>query len=140
MGYEVGLWIGNEFVNLPHKLSPRTWARYCLTWASHTGGAELWVNGVVREEQYLRAGYSIPPGGYLILGNDQDGFLGISDSDAFVGYMSDVNIWDYVLSPEEIQEKMNCEKDSGKGNVLNWGVTRMSLYGGVQLETQRKCS
>ncbi|TSN03436.1 Carbonic anhydrase 6 [Bagarius yarrelli] len=140
MGYEVGLWIGNEFVNLPHELRPRTWAHYCLTWASHTGGAELWVNGVVGEEQYLQAGHIIPPGGDLILGKDQDGFLGISESDAFVGYMTNVNIWDYVLGPEEIEKDMNCEKNSGKGNMLNWGVTRMSLYGGVQLETEHKCS
>ncbi|XP_017343009.2 carbonic anhydrase 6 [Ictalurus punctatus] len=140
MGYEVGLWIGNEFVNLPHELSPRAWTHYCLTWASHTGGAELWVNGALGKEQYLRAGYTIPPGGDLILGKDQDGFLGISDSDAFVGYMTDVNIWDYVLGPEEIQKGMSCERNSEKGNVLNWGVTRMSLYGGVQLETEHKCS
>ncbi|XP_060750522.1 carbonic anhydrase 6 [Tachysurus vachellii] len=140
MGFEVGLWIGNEFVNLPHEMRPNVWAHYCLTWASHTGGAELWVNGVVGEEQYLRAGYTIPPGGDLILGKDQDGFLGISDSDAFVGYMTDVNIWDYVLGPEEIREEMKCERKSGKSNVLNWGVTRMSLYGGVQLEIEHRCS
>lgn len=140
MGYEVGLWIGNEFVNLPHELRPRSWAHYCLTWASHTGGAELWVDGVVGEEQYLRSGYTIPPGGDLILGKDQDGFLGVSDSNAFVGYMTDVNIWDYVLGPEEIQEEMNCKRNSGRGNVQHWGVTRMSLYGGVQLETEHKCS
>ncbi|XP_027026552.2 carbonic anhydrase 6 [Tachysurus fulvidraco] len=140
MGYEVGLWIGNEFVNLPHEMRPNVWAHYCVTWASHTGGAELWVNGVVGEEQYLRAGYTIPPSGDLILGKDQDGFLGISDSDAFVGYMTDVNIWDYVLGPEEIQEEMKCERKSGKSNVLNWGVTRMNLYGGVQLETEHRCS
>lgn len=140
MGHEVGIWIGNEYVNLRHELRPRGWAHYCVTWASHTGGAELWVNGAAGAEQYLRSGYTIPPGGDLILGKDQDGLLGISDSDAFVGYMTDVNIWDYVLSPEEVQEVMNCDRNSGKGNVLNWGVTRMSLYGGVQLETENKCS
>ena len=140
MGYEVGLWIGNEFVNLPHDLRTHTWAHYCVTWASHTGGAELWVNGIVGNEQYLRAGYTIMPGGFLILGKDQDGYLGISNSDAFVGQMTDVNIWDYVLSPEDIQDQMSCESKTGIGNVLSWGVTRMNLYGGVQLETENKCT
>ncbi|XP_072552923.1 carbonic anhydrase 6 [Salminus brasiliensis] len=140
MGYEIGLWIGNEFVNLPHSLHAHTWAHYCVTWASHTGGAEVWINGVVGDEQYLRAGYTIRPGGVLILGKDQDGYLGISDSDAFVGQMTEVNMWDYVLSAEEIQEQMSCETSVGKGNVLSWGITRMGLYGGVQLENEHKCT
>ncbi|XP_030623590.1 LOW QUALITY PROTEIN: carbonic anhydrase 6 [Chanos chanos] len=136
---EVGLWIGNEFINLPHNLRSRDWANYCVTWSSHTGGAELWINGIVGEEQYLQAGYSIKPGGVLILGKDQDGFLGISDSDAFVGHMTDVNIWDYVLSAAEIREQMECENDVMKGNVLSWGGTQLSLYGGVELQAKHKC-
>ncbi|XP_062872097.1 carbonic anhydrase 6 [Trichomycterus rosablanca] len=140
MGHEVGFWIGNEFVNLPHKLRPHSWAHYCITWASHTGGAQLWVNSIEGEEQYIRAGYTIISGGQLILGKDLDGLLGISDSDAFVGQMTDVNVWDYLLSPEEIKEQMSCDKNPVKGNVLAWGITRLSLYGGVQLETEKNCS
>lgn len=140
MGYEVGLWIGNVFVNLPHDLRTDSWAHYCVTWASHNGGAELWVNGIVGEEQYLQAGYKVMPGGIFILGKDQDGYLGISDSDAFVGRMTDVNMWDYVLTQDDIQEQMRCESNAGKGNVLSWGITHMSFYGGVQLETEHKCS
>ncbi|XP_076848150.1 carbonic anhydrase 6 isoform X2 [Brachyhypopomus gauderio] len=140
MGREVGLWIGNKFINLPHNLNPKGWGHYCVTWASHTGGAELWVNGIVGEEQYLQAGYNIKPGGVFILGKDQDGFLGISDVDAFVGHMTNVNLWDFVLSSEEIHEQMSCEKHLRKGNILSWGITPIKLYGGVQLDTEHKCS
>lgn len=136
----MGLWIGNEFVNLPHNFHSRDWANYCVTWSSHSGGVELWINGLVGEEQYLRRGYTVSPAGVFILGKDQDGFLGISDMDAFVGQMTDVNLWDYVLSSSEIQEQMSCENTtSPRGNVLSWGVTPMSLYGGVQLETDYRC-
>ncbi|XP_023847597.1 carbonic anhydrase 6 [Salvelinus sp. IW2-2015] len=140
MGYEVGLWIGNEFVNLPHNFHSRDWVNYCVTWSSHSGGAELWINGLVGEEQYLRRGYTVSPAGVFILGKDQDGFLGISDTDAFLGQMTDVNVWDYVLNSAEIREQMSCENTtSPRGNVLSWGVTPMSLYGGVQLETDYRC-
>lgn len=140
MGYEVGLWIGNEFVNLPHSFQSRDWANYCITWSSYTGRAELWINGVAGEEQYLRGGYSVSPGGIFILGKDQDGFLGISNSDAFVGKMTDVNVWDYVLSTAEIREQMACERNSTvMGNVYSWGVTPLSLYGGVQVHTDYRC-
>ncbi|PWS22518.1 hypothetical protein DKP78_17965, partial [Enterococcus faecium] len=90
--------------------------------------------------QYLRAGYTVRPKGMFILGKDQDGFLGISDQDAFVGHMTDVNVWDYVLSPAEISEQMSCEDTLARGNVLSWGVTQLSLYGGVQLVTDHRCS
>lgn len=139
LGFEVGLWIGNEFVNLPHSLHSDDWANYCITWSSHSGGAELWINGLVGEEQYLRAGYTVRPGGLFILGKDQDGFLGISDSDAFVGHMTNVNLWDYVLSQTEIREQMSCENSTVKGNAFSWGVTQLSLYGGVQLQVDHRC-
>ncbi|XP_067302371.1 carbonic anhydrase 6 isoform X2 [Pseudorasbora parva] len=139
LGSEVGVWIGDEFVNLPFERQSQGWTNYCFTWASHTGGAELWVNGLVGEERYIRAGYTIPSGGTLILGKDQDGFLGISDTDAFVGHMTDINIWDYVLTAAEIGEQMLCDNSMVKGNVVSWGITQLSLYGGVQLQAEQVC-
>ena len=132
----VGLWIGNEFVNLPHSFDSQDWANYCVMWSSNTGAAELFINGLaVEEQQFLRGGYSVSPGGVLILGKDQDGFLGISDSDAFVGQMTDINVWDYVLSAAEVREQLSCERNATvMGNVFSWGSTPLSLFGGVQLD------
>lgn len=140
-GKEVGLWIGNEFVNLPHNFKSRDWANYCVTWSSHTGGAELWINGMVGEQRYLQSGYTINPGGVFILGKDQDGLLGISNTDAFVGKMTDVNVWDYVLTTADIRDQMSCEKNSTVvGNVFSWGSTELSLFDGVQLDSQYRCN
>ncbi|KAL0158287.1 hypothetical protein M9458_046363, partial [Cirrhinus mrigala] len=139
LGSEVGLWIGDEFVNLPFQRQSNDWINYCFTWASHNGGAELWVNGLVGQERYIRAGYTISAGGKFILGKDQDGYLGISANDAFVGYMTDVNVWDYVLTAAEIKEQMLCDNGKVKGNVLSWGITQLSLYGGVQLQAEQVC-
>ncbi|XP_028309886.1 carbonic anhydrase 6 isoform X2 [Gouania willdenowi] len=138
---EVGLWIGNEYVNLPHQFKHYDWANYCVTWSSHTGGAELWINSMVGEQQYLKSGYTISPGGVFILGKDQDGILGINNADAFVGKMTDVNVWDFVLSRGDIRDQMSCDSNSTTvGNVFSWGSTKLSLYGGVQLDSQYRCS
>ncbi|KAJ8378881.1 hypothetical protein AAFF_G00233150 [Aldrovandia affinis] len=139
VGYEVGLWIGNEFISFPHDFRSRDWGNYCLTWASHTGGAELWINGMVGEERYIRSSYELQPAGTFVLGKNQDGFLGISDSDAFVGQMTDVNVWNYVLGSSEIRQQMLCGNNTVRGNVLSWGVTHLSLYGGTRLETDYRC-
>lgn len=138
---EVGLWIGNEFVNLPHNFRPHDWTNYCITWSSNTGGVQLWINGMVGEQRYLRSGYTIRPHGMFILGKDQDGLLGISNAHAFVGKMTDVNMWDYVLTTADIRDQMSCERNSTvAGNVFSWGNTELRLYGGVQLDSQYRCS
>ncbi|XP_019718667.1 carbonic anhydrase 6 isoform X2 [Hippocampus comes] len=138
---EVGLWIGNEFVNLPYNVKSDSWVNYCITWTSRTGGVELWVNGMVGERRYLKTGYTIIPGGLFILGNDQDGLLGISNTDSFVGKLTDVNVWDYVLTTANIRNQMSCEGNSTvQGNVFSWGTTKLSLYEGVHLDSQYRCS
>ncbi|KAM9343919.1 carbonic anhydrase 6 [Pholidichthys leucotaenia] len=138
---EVELWIGNEFVNLPHNFKSHDWTNYCVTWSSHTGGAELWINGMVGESRKLKSGYRVSAGGEFILGRDQDGVLGINSSEAFVGKMTDVNMWDYVLTKAGIRDQMLCQGNSSVvGNVFSWGTTKLSLYGGVQLDNQYRCS
>ncbi len=138
---EVGLWISNEFVNLPHNFRSRDWSNCCITWSSHTSGTELWINGMVGEQRYLKSGYTISPGGVFILGKDQDGLLGISNADAFVGKMTDVSVWDYVLTTGDIRDQMSCERNgTAVGNVFSWGTTKLSLYGGMQLDSQYRCS
>uniref|UniRef100_H2TB96 Carbonic anhydrase 6 n=1 Tax=Takifugu rubripes TaxID=31033 RepID=H2TB96_TAKRU len=138
---EVGLWIGNAFVNLPHSFRAHDWTNYCVTWSSDLGAAELWINGMVGEQRYLKSGYSVSLSGVFILGRDQDGVLGISNSNAFVGKMTDVNMWDYRLSTADIRDQMSCEGNSTVvGNVISWGTTRLSLYGGVELDGQYRCS
>ncbi|MGH0122385.1 UNVERIFIED_CONTAM: hypothetical protein FKN15_014816 [Acipenser sinensis] len=138
-GVEVGLWIGGHFVNFSLNHRSQEVLHYCITWASHSGGAELWVNGVVGEEKHVRRGYVLQSGGTFILGKDQDGILGISESDSFVGHMSDVNIWDYILSSSEIKELMKCSNVRSKGNVVGWGIHRVDLFGGVRLERDTRC-
>lgn len=138
---EVDLWIGNEFVNLPHNFRSHDWANYCITWSSSTGGAELWINGMVGEQRYLKSGYTISPGGVFVVGRDQDGYLGITNENAFVGKMTDLNLWDYPLTTADIRDQMSCERNSTMvGNVLSWGTTKLSMYGGVQLDNQYRCS
>lgn len=138
---EVGLWIGDEFVNMPHSFTTQDWTNYCVTWSSHSGGVDLWINGRVGEQRHLQSGHSINLAGAFVLGKDQDGVLGISDSDAFVGKMTDVNVWDYVLTTAEIRDQFVCGRNSTVvGNVLSWGSSRFKMYGGVQLDNQYRCS
>ncbi|XP_068608535.1 carbonic anhydrase 6 [Brachionichthys hirsutus] len=137
---EVGLWIGNEYINLPHNFNSNDWTNYCISWSSNTGSVGLWINGMVGDQRYLKSGYKLHPGGIFILGKDQDGPLGISNSDALVGKMTNVNVWDYVLTTADIRNQMACGRNNTMvGNVFVWGSSGLSLYGGVELDNQYKC-
>ncbi|KAJ8259675.1 hypothetical protein GJAV_G00172150 [Gymnothorax javanicus] len=139
MGREVGLWIGNQYINFAHSLLRLDWGNYCVTWTSGSGTAQLWVNGAMAEEVTLQPGYSLHPGGSLILGKNADILLGITGAGALVGHLADVNVWDRLLSSAEVLEQMACGRDGPRGNVLSWGVTPLSLYGGVELQTNYRC-
>uniref|UniRef100_A0A8C4RYX8 Carbonic anhydrase n=1 Tax=Erpetoichthys calabaricus TaxID=27687 RepID=A0A8C4RYX8_ERPCA len=139
-GREVGLWIGGHFISFALNWWAVEWTHYCITWASHSGGAELWINGVVGPEKYIRRGHVIRSGGTFIIGKDQDGLLGFSEIDSFVGHLSDINIWDYVLSATDIRELMKCRDLGSRGNVIAWGVNKMSLFGGVGVEQDTRCA
>lgn len=137
---EVGLWIGNEFINLPYNSQSRGWTIYCITWSSHSGGVDLWINSTVGHQRSLKSGYTITLDGPFILGKNQDGCLGISSMDAFVGKMTHVNMWDYVLTKGDIRNQMACARNSAMlGNVLSWDISKYSLHGGVQLQNNYRC-
>ena len=72
-------------------------------------------------------------GGVLILGQDQDSVGGgFQTSDSFIGEMTDVNIWDYVITDQEIT-RMSRSCLTGVGNVYQWRDFKAHLKGSVQI-------
>ncbi|XP_051894969.1 carbonic anhydrase 6 [Pristis pectinata] len=138
VGLDWGLWIGGQFVNVPLSFRTNEWVHYCATWKSQSGAVEMWNNGLSARARYMKKGYVIKAGGTLILGKDHDGIEGMY-SDAFVGDVTTLNMWDHVLSPSEIRHLMECRYGWKKGNVVGWGVSLVALFGGVTLEEDSSC-
>ncbi|XP_036003613.1 pentraxin fusion protein isoform X2 [Fundulus heteroclitus] len=90
----------------------------CFTWDSSSGAAALFIDGRKSLTKIHRKGHTIREGGSVILGQDPDNYLGSFDANqSFVGEISDVNMWDYVLSDTAVRGR--TAKMSG-GNVLDW--------------------
>ena len=51
----------------------------------------------------------------------------------FVGMMSDVHMWDYTLSPCEMQKYVD-DLNFTPGNVLNWRAMEFQIIGRVLIE------
>ncbi|XP_004596866.2 pentraxin-4 [Ochotona princeps] len=80
------------------------WHHVCVIWTSIQGRYWLRVDRrLVATGSHFREGYEIPPGGALVLGQEQDRVGGGFDSsEAFVGSMAGMAIWDRVLTPGEV--------------------------------------
>ncbi|ELW67790.1 Pentraxin-4 [Tupaia chinensis] len=80
------------------------WHHVCVIWTSIQG--RYWTHvdrRLVATGSRFREGYEIPPGGSLVLGQEQDSVGGGFDSsEAFVGSVSGFAIWDRALVPAEV--------------------------------------
>ncbi|XP_010898276.2 pentraxin-related protein PTX3 [Esox lucius] len=129
-----------------------SWTHLCGAWSSEQGIASLWANGQRKASTPgVAEGHVLPSGGTLQLGQEKignvvvhgshasgsqvSGFEGGFDANlAFAGKMTGVNMWDRVLTGEEIsqlalQDGDGCEQ---RGNVVGWGLTEIVPHGGAQ--------
>ncbi|XP_041959296.1 serum amyloid P-component-like [Alosa sapidissima] len=129
------LYIGDKgviFNGLPTGLNE--WNSVCVTWDSGNGLAQFWVNGKPSAKKALQAGASIAGTPSIMLGQDQDAYAGGFDvHDAFYGHVTDVHMWDNVLSPAEIENYMKCVI-SRPGNVVDWKNLEYTKHGYVIVE------
>nr|XP_014353429.1 PREDICTED: pentraxin fusion protein-like isoform X2 [Latimeria chalumnae] len=109
------------------------WNHLCVTWESSSGLTAFWINGKKTMRKSYRAGFTIPAGGIVILGQDQDSPGGSFEmQQSFYGEIADVSLWDYVLTSDEIaslSEGSRCPK----GNILDWESIKYTTEGHVTI-------
>ncbi|XP_010635217.1 pentraxin-related protein PTX3 [Fukomys damarensis] len=112
------------------------WTHLCSTWNSEEGSASLWENSeLVATTVDVATKHVVPEGGILQLGQEKNGCCvggGFDETLAFSGRLTGFNIWDRVLSEEEIRETGGAESCQIRGNVVGWGVTEIQPHGGAQ--------
>ncbi|XP_032901418.1 C-reactive protein-like [Amblyraja radiata] len=112
----------------------------CVTWESQGGEITVWVNGRRSIRKVGGKGRVVKGAGLFIIGQDQDNVGGGFDKgQSFVGEITDVNMWDRVLKPNEIELiSQGCYSDGG--NIIDWGSTGFTAMGDVAIEDNNDCS
>uniref|UniRef100_A0A2K6FWG8 Adhesion G protein-coupled receptor D2 n=1 Tax=Propithecus coquereli TaxID=379532 RepID=A0A2K6FWG8_PROCO len=97
------------------------WHHVCATWEQRGGHWTLFADGRRRAgARGLAAGHSVPPGGILVLGQDQDSLGGgFSARDAFSGNLTDFHLWARALSPAQLLGARACAPPPG-GLLFRW--------------------
>eukprot|EP00069_Balaena_mysticetus_P004689 bmy_04615T0 len=117
-------------------ISLGTWTHLCSTWNSEKGRVALWVNGdLVAATVDMATGHVVPEGGILQVGQEKNGCCvggGFDETLAFSGRLTGFNIWDRVLSNEDIRKTGGAESCHIRGNVVGWAVTEIQPHGGAQ--------
>ncbi|XP_004598627.2 pentraxin-related protein PTX3 [Ochotona princeps] len=112
------------------------WAHLCSTWNSAKGSMTLWMNGaLVATAVHTVPGHVVPEGGILQIGQEKNGCCvggGFDEALSFSGRLTGFNIWDRVLSNDEIRESGGAESCHIRGNVVGWGITEIQPHGGAQ--------
>ncbi|XP_039092002.1 pentraxin-related protein PTX3 [Hyaena hyaena] len=145
--YEIQLYLGYQSIVFvvggeENKLTANTvislgkWTHLCSTWNSEKGRMSLWVNSeLVATIVQMATGHIVPEGGILQIGQEKNGCCvggGFDETLAFSGRLTGFNIWDRVLSNEEIRETGGADSCHIRGNVVGWGVTEIQPHGGAQ--------
>ena len=98
------------------------WHAICGLWSSKDGEVKIYNHGKLVHSQYaFRKNQFISAGGTWVLGHDQDTLGGGFVTDQMMqGEITEVNIWDRVLSDEEIKSFSTSCQSRLQGNVKSW--------------------
>ncbi|CAN9508600.1 unnamed protein product [Ophioblennius macclurei] len=126
----IELLINDKVAQLPIEVRDGKWHHICIAWTTRDGQWDAYQDGEkLGTGDNLAAWHPIKPGGVIILGQEQDVVGGRFDAgQAFVGELSQVNIWDRVLKPVEIQSMANCSSYM-PGNIISWLASNVEVFG-----------
>ncbi|KAM4739143.1 adhesion G protein-coupled receptor D2 isoform 2-T2 [Anableps anableps] len=104
-----------------------SWHSVCVSWSQDGGGWVLYAHGhVISSGNDTNSNDSISPNGSFIIGQGQNGGS-FKSNDAFSGSITDLHIWDRVLSSCEILTMENECSIISSGLLLKWSETLLEI-------------
>ena len=132
-----------SILSLSHSEKPSTvvdgkWHHLCLTWESTQGNYHVYIDGVMKAEGVAQIERVITKGA-LILGQEQDSYKGgFESSQSLQGNLTSVNLWDKVLTAQEVSVlAKSCT--AGEGNIVKWSDLKDKGEGDVKLICTSAC-
>uniref|UniRef100_A0A673KE81 Pentraxin-4-like n=1 Tax=Sinocyclocheilus rhinocerous TaxID=307959 RepID=A0A673KE81_9TELE len=108
------------------------WHHLCIIWSSIEGRFWYYLDShLISPGSKFQKGYEVPPGGSMILGQEQDSIGGdFDEAEAFVGRLAGFALWTRSLSPGEVSG-LASGKGVPRGAVLSLDDVDQ-MFGSVQ--------
>ncbi|XP_069478475.1 C-reactive protein-like [Ambystoma mexicanum] len=138
LGKSISIYVDGHDMRSWPTLNELEWRHICGTWDSSSGVTQLWLNGKPLARKVMKRGAVIQTPLNVILGQEQDSFGGSFDKNqSFEGEISDLHVWDHVLSPSDIQQVFLNNKHLN-GNVISWRDLPFEINGDVLIVPVQK--
>lgn len=104
-----------------------SWHSVCVSWSQNGGRWALFIDGLMLlRGDGLNSSDSIGPDGLFIIGQEQDTFGGTFKEDkSFSGSITELHIWDRVLTSIEIYDMEEQCSPISSGLVFKWSEESM---------------
>ena len=106
-------------LSAPH--STNIWDYVTITWDSSNGEVFFYRNGTLQTQATYQQNLTLSSSGYLVLGQEQDSYGGtFQSSQALHGSLDNIQIWNTVLSQDDIQDYMNCPPTGNEAGLVSY--------------------
>ena len=121
----------------------RSWNHICWGYSSITGSNRLYFNGELLTSSKLNSDRRFPIvegtedvfDAAFVVGQEQDEVRGgYTTSQLYSGEIAEINIWNYILEENDVTAIATC-KDSLKGNVVSWDLTKWTINEAIIKDT-----
>ncbi|XP_059931195.1 neuronal pentraxin receptor-like, partial [Gadus macrocephalus] len=135
------LLINDKVAQLPLNLTRGSWQHMCVSWSQKGGAWQAYQGGRLKGEGHgLAPGHHLRAGGQLVLGQEQDSLGGGFDStQALVGELAQVGLWDRVLTPVQVAGLARCGRVA-QGSLTSWTEREVEVHGGATKHPGEPCS
>ncbi|KAJ3601477.1 hypothetical protein NHX12_032445 [Muraenolepis orangiensis] len=135
------LLVNDKVAQLPLNLTRGSWQHMCVSWSQKGGAWQAYQGGRLRGEGHgLAPGHHLRAGGQLVLGQEQDSPGGGFDStQALVGELAQVGLWDRVLTPSQVAGLARCGRVA-QGSLTGWTERELEVLGGAVKLPGEPCS
>ena len=120
----------------------RAWFYFCWSYSSISGISKMYYNGDLINVEHLKVEGNFTVIGKsklvsedaFIFGQEPDSMKGGYDSlETFIGDLSELNIWSYVLADNMISRLGKCE-ESAKGDIVAWDKENFNINKAIAKE------
>ncbi|XP_052778311.1 adhesion G protein-coupled receptor L2-like [Mya arenaria] len=126
--------VWNQKVDTGFYFLPNEWHHIVWTWSSQDGESNLYINSRKRKSKVSGEAAEVPQGGEFVLGQASRGNQNDFDERvAFVGDLSHLNIWSFVLTEHEIDTLFSSCDFMHCGDAVSWTEFRRGTRGAMRM-------